>query len=68
MRKKFNDAAGIGQEFKAEGEAIKQQNEGAESSLIRKHGILVHHGVARSAVDVTDFINRQRNLRISPGT
>ena len=65
MRKKFDDAVGIGQEFKAAGNAKNRQNEGDESSLIRKHGILVHHGVSRSAIDVGDFIGQQRNSQIA---
>ena len=64
MRKKFNDAAGIGHDCKAVGEARERQIEGAESSLIRKRGILVHHGTARSTIDAAEFINRQRNFRI----
>ena len=66
MRKKFNDAAGIGHEFEAAGEARNPQIDGAESSLIRKHGILVHHGVARSTIDIADFINHQRKMRFFP--
>lgn len=64
MRKKSNDAAGIRHECKAVGEAREQQILWAESSLIRKHGILVHHGTARSTIDAAEFINRQRNFRI----
>ena len=63
MRKKFDDVAGAGQEFTAHGTEGKQRIEGAESSLTRKHGILVHHGIARSTIDVGDFIHRQRKLR-----
>ena len=58
MRKKFNQAAGTRQEFKADGGAGKQQNKRAGPPLIRKHGILVHHGIARSTIDVGDFIHR----------
>ena len=63
MRKKFDDAADTGQKFTAAGKAGKQRNEAAESSLIRKHGILVHHGIARMSINVGDFILRQRSLR-----
>lgn len=68
MRKKFDDAADTRQEFKAAGDAKNQKDEEAESSLIRKQGILVHHGIGRSPVDVGEFIKRQRGSRLPPCT
>ena len=68
MRKKFDDAADTRQEFKTAGEAKNPQDVKAQSALIRKHGILVHHGIGRSPVDVEDFIKRQRGLHLPPCT
>ena len=34
-----------------------------EPSLIRKKGILVHHGGARVAVDIVEFIRAEREAR-----
>lgn len=68
MRKKFNDADGTEQEFTAAGEARTHQDEKAESSLIRKQGILVHHDISRSTIHVEDFMCRHRSLRFPPCT
>ena len=35
----------------------------ADSSIIRKYGIPVHHGTTRSTLDVVEFIRAQRDAR-----
>ncbi|MDE0350710.1 MAG: hypothetical protein OXM56_13505 [Gammaproteobacteria bacterium] len=35
----------------------------AERALVRKDGILVHHGASRSTLDVGDFIRTERIVR-----
>ena len=64
FRDRFNLVAGTELEIKAVGDGLKLQRIGAETSLVRKHGILVHHGSARAALDVGEFIRAEREARI----
>ena len=64
LRDRFNLTAGTELEIKAVGDGLKLQRIGAETSLVRKHGILVHHGSARTALDVGEFIRAEREARI----
>ena len=34
-----------------------------EPALVRKEGILVHHGTSRTALDVGEFVRAERNSR-----
>ncbi len=65
LRDQFNLAAGTELEIEAVGHGLKLRKAGAESSLMRKHGILVHHGSARAAIDIGEFIRAERNVRTS---
>ena len=64
LRERFNLTAGTELEIKAVGDGLKLQRIGSETSLRRKHGILVHHGSARAALDVGEFIRGEREARI----
>ena len=64
LRDQFNLAAGTELEIEAVGDGLKLRKAGAEPSLIRKHGILVHHGSTRAAIDIAEFIWAERNVRI----
>ena len=64
MREQFNLAAGTELEIEAVGDGLRLRKAGVEPALIRKHGILVHHGSARAAIDVGEFIRAERNVRI----
>ena len=68
LRDQFNLAAGTELEIQAVGDGLKLRKAGAEPSLIRKHGILVHHGSARATVDIGEFIRAERNVRIRHAT
>ena len=64
LRDQFNLAAGTELEIEAVGDGLRLRKTGVEPSLIRKHGILVHHGSARAAIDIGEFIRAERNVRL----
>ena len=64
LRDRFNLTAGTKLEIKAAGDGLTLRRMGADTSLVRKHGILVHHGDARAALDVGEFIRAEREARI----
>ena len=64
LRERFNFTAGTELEIKAVGDGLKLRRIGAETALGRKHGILVHHGAERAALDVGEFIRGEREARI----
>ena len=50
-------------EIEAVGDSLKLRKVGSETSLVRKHGILVHHGSARVNIDIGAFIRAEREVR-----
>ena len=52
-----------GAAIEASGDGVTLRKVGAEPSLIRKKGILVHHGGERVAVDIVEFIRAEREAR-----
>ena len=64
LRDRFNLTAGTELEIKAVGDSLKLRRIDAETSLVRKHGILVHHGSTRATIDVSEFIRGERDARI----
>ena len=63
LREQFNLAPGCDLEIEAVGDGIRLRRADAEPALVRKQGILVHHGTTRTALDVGDFVRAQRNAR-----
>ena len=63
FRDRFNLVPGTELEIDASGDGVTLRKVGAEPSLIRKKGILVHHGGARVAVDIVEFIRAEREAR-----
>lgn len=63
LRDRFNLTAGTELEIKAAGDGLSLRRIGAEASLVRKHGILVHRGSTRVAIDVGEFIRAEREAR-----
>ncbi len=63
FRDRFNLVPGTELEIEASGDGVTLRKVGAEPSLIRKKGILVHHGGARVAVDIVEFIRAEREAR-----
>ena len=64
MRDQFNLAAGTELEIEAIGTGLRLRKAGSEPALIRKQGILVHHGSTRAAIDISDFMRAERDVRI----
>ena len=63
FRDRFNLAAGTELEIEAVGDGLKLRKVEADTSLVRKDGILVHHGSARVAIDISEFIRAEREAR-----
>ena len=63
LRERFNLVAGTELEIEANGECLQLRKVGAEPALVRKKGILVHHGDARVTLDVAAFIRAERESR-----
>ena len=70
LRERFNLVAGTELEMVASGDCLQLRRASAEPALVRKKGILVHHGGARGGLDVAAFIRAQREARftLSPDT
>ena len=60
LRESFNLFPGASLEVDGDGEEIRLRTGSREPSLIEKNGFLVHHGTERVALDVAEFINRER--------
>lgn len=70
LRDRFNLVAGTELEVEATANGLRLRKIGAAPSLVRKKGILVHHGTARTTLDITEFVRAERDarsLRTSPG-
>lgn len=65
LREQFHLAPGCELEIEAAGEGIRLRKAGVEPALVRKHGILVHHGTARVALDVGQFVRDERAAHAS---
>ena len=63
LRERFNLVAGTALEIEASGEYLKLRKVGAEPALVRKKGILVHHGGVRVTLDIAAFIRAERESR-----
>ncbi len=63
LRDQFNLTPGCELEIEAAGNGIALRRAGVEPALIRKQGILIHHGSERSPLDVGEFIRAERKAR-----
>ena len=63
LRERFNLVAGAELEMVAGGDCLQLRRVDAEPALVRKQGILVHHGGARTDLDVAAFIRTERDAR-----
>ena len=63
LRERFNLVAGTELEIETSGECLQLRRVEGGTALVRKKGILVHHGDARTAVDVAAFIRSERDAR-----
>ena len=64
LREQFNLTPGCELEIEAGVDGITLRRAAdAEPALVRKEGILVHHGTSRTALDVGEFVRAERNAR-----
>ena len=63
LRDRFNLVAGTQLEIEAAGDGLKLRKVVSEPTLVRKKGFLVHHGTARSDIDIVEFIRAERDAR-----
>ena len=63
LRDRFNLQPGAAMEIEAEAEGLRLTVEPTGSSLIRKKGVLIHHGAERVELDMPAFIEGQRDTR-----
>ena len=60
IRDRFNLVAGSELEVDALGNEIRLRVAGTEPSMVQKRGVLVHHGVRKSDLDVVEFLRAER--------
>ena len=63
LREQFNLGPGTKLEIEARGDGVMLRKVGTEPALMRKKGILIHHGSARVALDIVEFIRAEREAR-----
>ena len=63
LRDQFNLAPGCELEIEAAADGMTLRRVEAEPALVRKEGILVHHGGTRTTLDIGDFVRAERNAR-----
>ena len=63
LRERFNLIAGTELDMEVSGECLQLRKVGAEPALVRKKGILVHHGADRANLDIAAFIRAERDSR-----
>ena len=63
LREQFNLTPGCELEIEAVGDGIALRRVDTEPALIRKLGILVHHGTAQTSLDIGDFVRGERDAR-----
>ncbi len=63
LRERYNLREGTRIELEPGADGIHLKAAHEQPSLVRKNGVLVHHGSERSDIDVADFVNRERTRR-----
>ena len=63
LRERFNLVAGTELEIAARADCLQLRRVDAEPALVRKRGILVHHGGPHMDLDVAAFIRAERDSR-----
>lgn len=63
LRERYNLREGTRIELEAAADGIHLKAAQEQPSLVRKSGVLVHHGSDTSDIDVADFVNREREKR-----
>ena len=68
LREQFNLTPGCELEIQAAPSGITLRRADEVPALIRKQGVLVHHGRARASVDIGEFVRAERGARITRTT
>lgn len=63
LREQFNLTPGCELAIEAGPNGITLRRSDEEPALVRKQGILVHHGSARASVDIGEFVRAERMAR-----
>ena len=63
LREQFDLTPGCELEIEAGVDGIILRRADTEPVLVRKEGILAHHGTSRTALDVGEFLRAERNAR-----
>ena len=63
-REQFNLVAGTELEVHATNDCITLRKASSEPELVRKDGLLVHHGPRRVALDIGEFVRTERQKRL----
>ena len=63
LREQFNLTPGCELEIEAAANGIALRRADIEPALVRKQGILVHHGPTRTSVDIGEFVRAERKAR-----
>ena len=63
IRERYHLQPGTELQIESEADGISLKICDTEPSIIRKRGILVHHGSDTLTLDTADFVNRQRESR-----
>ena len=63
LREQFNLTPGCELEIEAVANGIALRRADVEPALVRKQGILIHHGSERTAVDIGEFVRAERKAR-----
>ena len=63
LRDRFNLVAGTELEIEATADGLTLRKFGGAPSLVRKEGLLVHHGDPQTTLDAAEFIRAERDAR-----
>lgn len=63
LREQFNLTPGCELEIEAGANGITLRRTDIEPALVRKQGLLVHHGSVRAPVDIGEFVRAERKAR-----
>lgn len=67
IRDELNLFPGAELEVESLGGEVRLRVTGAESALIRKRGVLIHHGSGAASLDIAGFIRGEREVRARKG-
>lgn len=64
VRDQFHLVPGTRLELEVDGEGVRLVPANQAASLVKKEGILVHHGAGTVDLSIADFINQERENRV----